>query len=88
MQTALALGIEPTDPTMSTLARDPHRSSDMSDRHVLFPNPLHEQQPAVKRQASVTVTHEDLLDCGDGNPHSTGGLRLRQPVTNVLAGYI
>jgi hypothetical protein len=88
MKTGLALDIEPGDPTMGALARDPHRSSDMSDRHLLFPDPLHEQQPAVERQPGVTVTHEDLLDCGDGNPHSTGGLRLRQqPVTNVLAGY-
>src|SRR5262245_33673977 len=56
---------------MGALTRDPHRSSDMRDRHLLLTNPLHEQQPAVERQAGVTVTHEDLLDCGDGNPHST-----------------
>jgi len=71
VQTGLALGIETSDPTMGALARDPHRSSDMRDRHLLPTDPLHKQQPAVECQAGVTVTHEDLLDCGDGNPHST-----------------
>jgi hypothetical protein len=87
VQTWLTFRFEASNPTMSALARDSHRPSDMSDRHLLFPDPLHEQQPAAESQPSVTVTHEDLLDCGDGNPHSTGGLRLRQPVTNVLAEY-
>ncbi|HVM06926.1 MAG TPA: hypothetical protein VM345_00555 [Acidimicrobiales bacterium] len=32
----------------------------MSDRHVLVSDPLHEQQPTMKRETSVTVTHEDL----------------------------
>jgi hypothetical protein len=72
---------------MSALPGDTHRPSHMSDRHGLLTDPLHEQPAAVERQTSVTVTHEDLLDCGDGNPHSTGGRRLGQPVTNDLAGY-
>jgi hypothetical protein len=87
VQTGLAFGVKASNPTVSALTRDPHRSGDMSDRHLLFPDPLHEQPPAVERQTGVTVTHEDLLGCGDGNPHSTGGLRLRQPVTNLTAGY-
>jgi hypothetical protein len=87
VQTGLAFGVEASNPTVRALARDSHRASDMSDRHLLFPDPLHKQQPAAECQPGVTVTHEDLLDCGDGNPHSTGGLRLRQPVTNVLAEY-
>jgi hypothetical protein len=56
---------------MSALPGDTHRPSHMSDRHGLLTDPLHEQPAAVERQTSVTVTHEDLLDCGDGNPHST-----------------
>jgi hypothetical protein len=60
VQTGLPFGIEASDPAMRALARDPHRSSNVSDRHLLFPDPLHEQQPAVERQAGVTVTHEDL----------------------------
>jgi hypothetical protein len=60
----------------------------MSDRQGLLTDALHEQPATVERQAGVTVTHEDLLDCGDGNPHSTGGLRSGQPVTNDLAEYI
>jgi hypothetical protein len=60
----------------------------MGNGHLLGSDPLHQQQPAMERQASVTVTHEDLRDGGDGNPHSTGGLRLRQrPVTKVVAEY-
>ena len=88
MQTGLAFDVEAGDPPVGALSRDPHRSSDMGDRHLLLTDALHKQQPAMECQTGVTVTHEDLLGCGDGNPHSTGGIRLRQPVTNVLAGYI
>ena len=45
---------------MGALPRDPHRFRDMRNRHLLDTNTFDQQQPAVKRQTGVTVTHEDL----------------------------
>src|SRR6188768_3661074 len=60
MQTGLALGVETGDPAMGALAGDPHRPGDMSDRHLLVTDALHQQHTTVECQAGVTVTHEDL----------------------------
>ena len=88
-QAGLALGVEAGDPAMRALARDPHRLGDMRDRHPLLTDPMHQQTTTMERQTSVTVRHEDLRVCEDGNLHSTGGLRFRSTtVTNVPAEYI
>jgi len=56
----VALGVVTGDPAVSTLAGHTHRFGDMSDGHVLLTDTAHKQTAAVKRQAGVTVTHEDL----------------------------
>jgi hypothetical protein len=57
MQTGFAVGIEAGHPTMSALARDPHRLGDVGDRLPIVANPLNEQTTAMKRETSVTVRH-------------------------------
>ena len=60
LETGDPLGIKASNPAMGALAGDTHRLGDMSDRHLLVPDALHEQTATVERQAGVTVTHEDL----------------------------
>jgi hypothetical protein len=60
----------------------------MSDRHLQAADPLHEQQPAMERQTSVTVTHEDLRVVKTAISTAPGVFALgQQPVTNVVAEY-
>jgi hypothetical protein len=60
----------------------------MGDRHVLFPDPLHEQTAAMERQTSVTVTHEDLREVKTPISTAPEVFALGQrPVTNVQAEY-
>ena len=90
MQTGLTLGGIPVDPGPHTFARDPHRC-----RNVRVPPPslmtLHDQQPSVKGQTSITVRHENLRsERALDKPHPNRGFSPRQdtnPATNVLAGY-
>src|SRR5918995_7184250 len=60
MQASLALGVEAGHPAVSALAGDAHGLGHMSDRHPELADPVHQQAPAMERQAGVTVTHEDL----------------------------
>jgi hypothetical protein len=88
VQPSFAFSIEPSDPTMRALPGDPHGLGDMRHRHLQLPDPLHEQQPAVERQTSVTVTHEDLRVVKTAISTAPGVFALRQrPVTNVAAEY-
>ena len=84
----VALGVEAGDPPVRALTRDPHRLSDMRDRHPLTTDTIDQQTATMHRQTSVTVSHEDLRVVVTANHHSFGGLRFDQrTVTNVLAGY-
>ena len=49
---------------------------DRSNRHALLTDTADQQTATMHSQTSVTVRHEDLRACGDGNPHSIGGLRF------------
>jgi len=84
----LALRVEPGDPTVRALARDPHRPGDMRDRHALITDTAHQHAPAMERQTSVTVRHEDLRLVKTAISTAPGVFSLRQPnVTNVQAEY-
>jgi hypothetical protein len=61
----------------------------MGDRHLLLPDALHQQTTTMKRQAGVTVTHEDLRAVETAIPTASEVfLSDQRTVTNVLAGYI
>ena len=57
MKAGLTLGVEAGDPTVSALARDPHRLRNVSDGLAFLADPLHEQQTSMERETSVTVRH-------------------------------
>jgi hypothetical protein len=59
----------------------------MRDRHALITDPLHQQQPAVERQTSITVRHEDLRVVKTAISTAPEVFALGQPVTNVPAEY-
>lgn len=59
-QASLTLSVEASNPTMSALARHAHRLRRVRDRHPFLTDSTYQQAPAMKRQTSVTVTHEDL----------------------------
>jgi hypothetical protein len=88
-QAGFAFGIETSQPPVNALTRDPHRSGDVRHRPVLGTNPLHEQAPTMKRQTSVTVTHEDLRVVKTAISTAPEVFAyIKDPVTNVLAEYI
>jgi transposase-like protein len=91
MQATFTLGGIPGHPAMGTLPRDTHRLGHMRDRHPGL-DPSDQQPPAMERQTSITVGHEDLRTVGDLDiTHRTRRSSLRQrtrrSVTNVLAEY-
>lgn len=92
MQARLALFVEPLDPAMRALTRDPLGLRSVSNRPALATDALDQQEPAVKVQAGITVGHEDLRTVGDLDiTHRTRGSSSRQrpsrDVTNLMAEY-
>ena len=73
---------------MGALARDSHGLRHMRDGHALLADSLHEQQPAMKRQTGVTVTHEDLRVVKTAISTAPEVFALGQPVTNLMTEYI
>ena len=74
MQPGLALSGEPGHPPVRALAGDPHRFSNIRDRHPGL-DPRDQQSPAMERQTSITVGHEDLRTVEDDtSPTAPGGL--------------
>jgi hypothetical protein len=75
--------------TFGALARDPHRPSDMCDRHALGSDPLHQQTTTMERQTSVPVRHEDLRVVETAIPTAAEVFASGQLPghTNVMAGY-
>jgi hypothetical protein len=63
----------------------------MRDRTAITPDPPHEQTTTVKRQPSISVSHEDLRLVKTGISTAPGGLRMinkpRRSVTNLVAEY-
>jgi hypothetical protein len=59
----------------------------MSSRHPLLADPTHQQTPAMKRQTSVTVRHEDLRLVKTAISTAPEVFLSDQPITNVLAEY-
>lgn len=87
-QAGVALGVEAGNPPMRTLARDAHRLRDMRHRHPFLADPSDEQPPTMKRQTSITVTHEDLRDVVTAIPTASEVFVSDQrTVTNVPAEY-
>ncbi len=88
MQTGLALELEASDPLVGALPADPHRLRDMRDRHPLAVDTVNEQTSTLEREPGITVRHEDLLACEDGNLHTARRSSPSQgPVTNLSAEY-
>ncbi len=89
IETRIALGVEPVDPTMGALTRDPHRFRDVSNRSAIIDDPSDQQATTVNSETSITVRHEDLLVSEDGtSPLSPEVLHVHKPhVTNVPAEY-
>ena len=86
-QPRITLFVEPGDPPMRALPGHAHRPSDVRDRYPLLSNPTNQQTATMHRQPSVTVRHEDLRVVKTAISTAPGVFALRQPVTNVLAGY-
>src|SRR5450830_645447 len=59
-QTGHPLGVEPGHPPVRALTGHAQLPGDVGDRATVHPNPLDQQPPAMERQASVSVRHEDL----------------------------
>src|SRR5450756_1505932 len=59
-QTGHPLGVEPGHPPVRALTGHAQLPGDVGDRATVHPNPLDQQPPAMDRQASVSVRHEDL----------------------------
>jgi hypothetical protein len=88
-QPDITLGVETSNPTMRTLTRHAHRSSDMRDRHPLLSDTTNQQTATMHRQASVTVRHEDLRVVETPIPTASEVFASDQrTVTNVPAEYI
>ena len=90
LQAGLAFGGVPVDPGLHALAGDAHRRRDVGLGPAGLVT-LDDQQPAVERQPSITVGHENLR-VGVGLRQATPqpGVLLtsrRLAATNVLAGY-
>jgi hypothetical protein len=84
----IAFRVEPSDPAMRTLTRDPHRLRDMRDRHALLSNTTDQQTATMHRQTSVTVTHEDLRVVATAITTASEVFASHQrTVTNVQAEY-
>ena len=83
--------VEAAHPPMRTLPRDPQLLRDMSHRTTINPNPPNKQTTTVKRQPSISVSHEDLRLVKTGISTAPGGLHMinkpRRSVTNLVAGY-
>jgi hypothetical protein len=60
MERRQAPGVETRQPAMGALTRNSHRLGYVRYRHSLVTDPFDKKAPAVKRQSSITVTHEDL----------------------------
>jgi hypothetical protein len=88
MERCEAPGVETSQPAVGALTRDSHRLGDMCHRHSLVADPFDQQAPAVKRQSSITVTHEDLRVVKTDISTAPEVFISGQPVTNLLAGYI
>ena len=71
LQPGIAFNIEPRQPPMRTLARDPHCFGRMSHRPSQDPDPVNNQTTTMNVETSVTVTHEDLPVGAECNHHST-----------------
>ena len=83
--------VEPANPPVRALARDAELLRDVRDRATITPNPPDKQTTTVKRQPSISVSHEDLRLVKTGISTAPGGLRMinkpRRSVTNLVAGY-
>jgi hypothetical protein len=86
-QPSIAFSIEAGDPTVGALPGDPHRFGRLGNRPSLLADPLHQQAAAMKRQTSVTVTHEDLRFVKTAISTALEVFVHVKPVTNLLAEY-
>jgi hypothetical protein len=63
----------------------------VSDRAAIAPDSPDQQTTTVKRQTSISVSHEDLRLVKTGISTAPGGLRTinkpRRSVTNLVAEY-
>lgn len=63
----------------------------MGHRAAVLTDPPNEQTTTVKRQPSISVSHEDLRLVKTGISTAPGGLRMinkpRRSVTNLVAEY-
>jgi hypothetical protein len=59
----------------------------MRHGHALIPNPAHQQAPTMKRQTSITVTHEDLRVVKTAISTAPEVFLSDQPDTNLMAEY-
>ncbi len=88
MQTGFAFLLDPAHPLVSALAADSHGLGYMSNRHPKLADTVHKQTSTLKRETGITVRHEDLLACEDGNLHTARRSSPSQgPVTNLPAKY-
>jgi len=60
MQTSHPLGVEPGQPTMGALTRDPHLRCHMSRWPTSRADPAHQLDAGVECQTSISVGHGDL----------------------------
>ena len=76
---------------MRALPRHAQFLRDMRDRAAITADPPNEQTTTVKRQPSISVSHEDLRLVKTGISTAPGGLRMinkpRRSVTNLVAEY-
>ena len=74
---------------MRALTRDPQLAGHVSDRPTMDPDPLDQQPPAVRRQTSVSVRHEDLRMVKTSDISTTPEVLPSEqaPVSNLLAKY-
>jgi hypothetical protein len=83
--------VEPADPAVRALPRHPQFLRDVRDRATVAPDPPNKQTTTVKRQPSISVSHEDLRLVKTGISTAPGGLRMinkpRRSVTNLVAEY-
>jgi hypothetical protein len=90
-QTVQAELVEPPDPSVGALPRDTKLLRDVRDGPAIDPDPPNEQTTTVKRQPSISVSHEDLRLVKTGISTAPGGLRMinkpRRSVTNLVAEY-
>ena len=68
--------VEPADPTVRALPRHPELLRDMRHWATIAPDPPNKQTTTVKRQPSISVSHEDLRLVKTGISTAPGGLRM------------